>query len=122
MRDYFQFNKLDPAKELNSLTPFERFTCGLGALSSSVAAAFFGAGLIDGAVNGKVHWTITCTGLGGGLLAVSAFMFLVWMRLWFGGRPWLDAAINNLFWKVYFYLPLGILVLCVWGQLVLLRE
>ena len=45
----------------------------------------------------------------------SVFLELVCLRLWFGSRPWLDAAINRIFWRSYAYvflIPLLFAAIC----------
>ncbi len=70
--------------ELDAIPAYRRWLFGFGALVSAVPAAFFGVTLILAQAQNPVLRIVKGIGLGTGLLCVSAFMLLVWMRLWFG--------------------------------------
>jgi len=107
--------------DLDAIPPYRRWLIGFGALTSAVPAAFFGVAfnLVHG--QNLAIRIVKGIGLGTGLLCVAAFMLLVWLRLWFGRRKWIDSALSVLFGRTYVYLLIGVSVLCsfVFVQLVM---
>ena len=98
--------------DLDTMPPYRRWLMGLGALTSALPAAFFGVAFILARVQNPVVRIVKGMGLGTGLLCVAAFMLLVWLRLWFGKRKWLDSALSLLFGKTYVYLLISVCILC----------
>jgi hypothetical protein len=104
----------NPVAALDGLPLYRRALMGLAAGVSALFAGLAGAAVLYAtltAQNGTSPWISTA--LGGGLLLVALFMGMVWLRLWFGPRPWLDRAINRIFWRSYGYLLVSVVLLMV---------
>jgi hypothetical protein len=93
---------------LDAISPYRRWLIGFGALISAVPAAFFGVAFILARSQNVAIRILKGLGLGTGLLCVAAFMLLVWVRLWFGRRMWIDAALSALLGATYVYLFIGV--------------
>ena len=109
----------DPAGTLDSVPLVRRAIMGFYALISGCFFGLLGIGLVGGAIatgpaRGVWTWqTFVIQAVGGGLLTFSVFLLLVWLRLWFGRRAWLDRTINRLFWRVYFLVMAAFVVFTV---------
>jgi hypothetical protein len=103
--------------DLDEIPSRRRWLVGLGALISVVPAAFFGVAFIVAPARNVPLMLLKTIELGPGLLCVAAFMFLVWLRLWFGKRQWIDSTLQFLFPRAYIYLVLGICVLLIFGHI-----
>jgi hypothetical protein len=112
------------AAALERLPRFRQVVTGFGALVSAGFAGLSGTAILfavftNRAGRAPARWLLPA--IGGGLLIVALFMVLVWLRLWFGPRPWLDRTINRIFWRSYGYLLLAVISLLVYVTRVLIR-
>ena len=95
----------NPVAALDGLPRYRRVLIGLAAAVSGLFAGLVGVVVLYVTLmarQGASPWISSA--LGAGLLIVALFMALVWFRLWFGPREWLDRAINRLFRRSYGYL------------------
>jgi ClpA/ClpB-like protein len=118
----------DPAGTLDSVPLVRKAIMGFYALISGCFFGLLGIGLVGGAIatgpaRGVWTWqTVVIQAVGAGLLTFSVFLLLVWLRLWFGRRAWLDRMINRLFWRVYFILMAGVIVSILTELVIWLRS
>src|SRR5687767_12368584 len=82
----------NPAGALDRVPFYRRVLVGLAVGITSLFSGFFGVAFIYVSIVGRQggkHWFASFAGAA--LLAISFFMSLVWLRLWFGPRRWLNA-------------------------------
>ena len=104
----------NPVAPLDDLPVYRRILVGLAAAFSGLFAALVGSMILHATlvVRQKGNPWISAT-MGWGLLVVAFFLTLVWYRLWFGPRDWLDRTINRLFLRCHYDLVLITLFLIV---------
>lgn len=107
---------INPAGALDGLPRYRRLLIGLGAAISGFVAGLCGSAIfyVTLAARKPVSPWIS-SALAISLLVVALFMILVWWRLWFGPRAWLDRMINRMFLRTYFSLVWVILLLMAFG-------
>jgi hypothetical protein len=113
---------VNPAGALNRVPRYRRILIGLCAGISALFISLFGGVFVYLSIvhwQGGPAWIASC--IGAALLIVAFFMALVWLRLWFGSREWIDRAINRVFVKVYVYLMLLVIALLVVATVVMAR-
>jgi hypothetical protein len=113
----------NPVAALDGLPLYRRVPMGCAAMVSGIFAGVIGGATlhVTFATDREVNpWVATI--VGPGLLVVGLFMVLVWLRLWFGPREWLDRTINRLFMRSYGYLVLVVVSLMVFGMIKMSRK
>jgi hypothetical protein len=98
---------INPAGALDRVPRYRRVLIGLCAGITALFSGLLGGLFVYGSIVGRQGVRLWLASFAGtALLVVAFFMSLVWLRLWFGPREWIDRAINKVFMKVYVYLML----------------
>jgi hypothetical protein len=112
----------NPVAALDGLPGFRRALMGLAALVSGGVAGLAGTGILYAVF---VHPALLGRGLastlGGSFLIVALFLALVWVRLWFGPRRWLDRAIDRMFLRNYIYIISIAVLVMIFATWVMIR-
>jgi hypothetical protein len=113
----------NPVAALDGLPRWRRMLVGLAAVVSGLFAGLAGVVVLYGTlIARKAASPWFSSALGGSLLIVALYLCLVWLRLWFGPREWLDRAVNRLFLRSYVYLIWAIVLLLVFVAIKLLAK
>lgn len=87
----------DLSSESHSIPRVRRVPIGLAALISTAYFGFVGAVVVYADLVGRLGGGLAVWALlGTALLGISVCMMLVWLRLWFGPRAWLDRMLSRM--------------------------